>query len=259
MKTLHGWIEGCQPFGPGLLLHLRWPDPHAPCAPGQFFLARCTPSPDVWDPYLRRVLFPTVIAPQRLALWLPGAHDRGLAWLAAQPEGTPIELWGPGGHGFDLPASSSNVLILAQDHGIGPLWPVMQQAIAAGHQVTLAVGASCGDLAVPPSLVPAAVEYRIATADGSVGARGDALALLRGLEGWPDRVYAALPRRDWPRLRAWIESWRLALEGGLVQVLVWADMICGTGACLACVIERSDGRLTRACVHGPVLDLTWLA
>lgn len=258
MKITQGWVEGCQPFGPGLLLHLRWPSSDLICTPGQFFLARCTPSLDIWDPYLRRVLFPAVITPRHLALWLPDAHDRGLTWLAVQPEGTPIELLGPGGHGFELPASPCNVLILAQGDGIGPLWPVMQQAIAAGHQVTLAVGASGGDLIVPPGLVPVAVEYRIATADGSVGVRGDAIALLSGLEEWPDYIYAALPRKDWSRLRTWIESWRFVLRAGFAQVLAQADVVCGTGACLACVIERSDGRLTRTCVHGPVLDLTWL-
>ncbi len=258
MKTTQGLIEGCQLFGPGLLLHLRWPDADLTCAPGQFFLVRCTSSSDIWDPYPRRALFPTVIAPQHLALWLPDAHDRGLAWLMAQPDGVLVDLLGPGGHGFDLPVSPSNVLILAQDDGIGPLWPVMQQVIAAGHQVTLAAGVSRGDLAVPPTLVPVAVEYRIATADGSAGVRGDAMTLLNGLEGWPDYIYAALPREDWPRLRAWIESWRFVLGMGFAQVLARTDMVCGTGACLACVIERSDGRLTRACVHGPVLDLTLL-
>jgi dihydroorotate dehydrogenase electron transfer subunit len=258
VKITQGLIEGRQPFGPGLLLHLRWPDFDPTCVPGQFFLVRCTPSSDIWDPYLRRVLFPTVIAPQHLALWLSDVRDRGLTWLAAQPEGTPVDLLGPGGHGFDLPTSPGNVLILAQDDGIGPLWPVMQQAIAIGHQVTLAIGVPHGDLAVPLSLVPVAVEYRIATIDGSAGICGSAITLLSGLERWPDRIYAALPRRDWPRLRAWIESWRFALEKGFAQMLVQTDMLCGTGACLACVIERSNGRLTRTCVHGPVLDLTWL-
>ena len=30
----------------------------------------------------------------------------------------------------------------------------------------------------------------------------------------------------------------------------------GAGACMACVVQRSDGSLTRACVHGPVFPLS---
>ncbi len=256
MKAVQGSLEAIQPFGPGLLIHLRWPLPTSPCIPGQFFLVRCTSSPDLWDPYLRRALFPAIIAPGHLALWLTDASDRGLAWLVAQPEGTPLDLLGPGGHGFDIPSSPGNVLLIAQDGGLGPLWPVMTQVLAAGGQVTLALGTQQGDLAVPPTLVPIATEYRLATANGSAGLRGDALALLNGLIRWPDRIYAALPQDYWPRLRAWIESWRPHIEPGFAQVLTSADIRCGIGACLTCVVERADGRFTRACVHGPVLDLT---
>jgi dihydroorotate dehydrogenase electron transfer subunit len=283
VKVTQAFLEGVEPFGPGLLIHLKWPPLTNLCAPGQFFLVRCTPSPDLWDPYLRRALFAALIAPGHLALWLTDANDRGLAWLIAQPAGTRLDLLGPGGHGFDVPPTPGNVLLVAQalvaqalvaqalvaqdlvaqalvaqDGGIGPLWSVMAQALAAGGQATLALGTPRGDLAVPPTLVPVAAEYRLATADGSAGLKGNVFALLDGLAGWPDRIYAVLPQGDWPRLRTWIESWRPHVERGFAQVLAPADIRCGTGACLACVVERADGRWTRACVHGPVLDLTVL-
>jgi dihydroorotate dehydrogenase electron transfer subunit len=38
-----------------------------------------------------------------------------------------------------------------------------------------------------------------------------------------------------------------------------ADLACGYGACLACVVPLANGSLTRACVHGPVFDLLELA
>jgi dihydroorotate dehydrogenase electron transfer subunit len=256
VKVIPSLIEGSQPFGPGLLLHLRWTAPQPACSPGQFFLVRCTPSPDVWDPYLRRALFPAILLPDHLALWLTGANDRGLAWLLAQPAGTPIDVLGPGGHGFDLPPVPGNVLILAQDEGIGPIWPLMAQALGSGSQVVLALGAARGDLAPSPALAPIAAEYRLATADGSAGARGDALDLLAGLDRWPDRIYAALPSAAWPRLRAWIDHWRPILSAGFAQVLAPAQLVCGTGACRACAIASPNGHLTRACVHGPVFDLT---
>ncbi len=259
MKLVRGSIEGSQPLGPGLLIHLRWSYAESTCTPGQFFLVRCTPNADTWDPYLRRALFPAVIASDHLALWLTDDRDRGIAWLTAQPRGTPLDLLGPGGHGFTLPPSPGNVLILAQDDGLGVVWPMLTQALAAGNQVTLALGTQRGDLAVSPTVIPIAAEYRLATADGSAGIHGDALALLDDLEGWPDRIYAAIPPADWPRLRAWIERWRPRIEAGFAQVFVPTPILCGTGACLACVVTRANGRFTRACVHGPIMDLTALA
>lgn len=259
MKAFQGFIEGRHPLGPGLLLHLRCPSLEPPCSAGQFFLVRCTPSPDIWDPYPRRALFPALIEPERLTLWLADANDRGLAWLVTQPEGTRLDLLGPGGRGFELPPSRARVLILAQDEGLGPVWPLLRRALTEGHQVTLALGVRRGDLAVSPEWVPVAVEYRLATKDGRAGREGDVFDLLSGLEEWPDRIYAALPRAQWSRLRAWIESWRPMIEPGFAQVLVLGDILCGIGACLTCIIERRDGRLTRTCVHGPVMDLTTLA
>ncbi len=260
VKTWQCFVEGLQALGPGFLLHLRCPTlPHDLGSPGQFFLVRCTPLPDVWDPYLRRALFPVLIEPGRLALWLADAEDRGVAWLVARPEGARLDLLGPGGHGFSLPPSPGRVLILAQDEGIGPVWPLIARALLAGHQVALALGVTQEDRVIPPDLLPVEVEYRLATLDGSVGRRGEVLASLEGLEGWPDHICAALPRAQWPRLRSWIEGWHPALQPGFAQVLAESDIFCGTGACLACVVERRDGRLTRACVHGPVLDLIDLA
>ncbi|MCD6289648.1 MAG: hypothetical protein J7M34_04025 [Anaerolineae bacterium] len=259
MKATQGFVEGIQPLGPGLLLHLRWPVPNTSCTPGQFFLVRCTPNWDIWDPYLRRPLLPALIAPQHIALWLSDATDRGQMWLMAQPKGTRLDMLGPAGHGFELPPSPGHVLILARDEGIGPVWPVMQQALAAGHQVTLALGVKRSNWIVPPALVPVEVEYRLATGDAGPGGPSDVFALLDGLEGWPDQVYAAVPPDDWPRLRAWIERWRPSVEPGFVQVLVASDFICGIGACRACTVELRNGRYARACVHGPVMDLTLLA
>jgi len=258
VKAVAAVAAGSQPFAAGQILHLHWADSAPAAAPGQFFLVRCTPSPDHWDPYLRRALPPIALLPDHLALWIADPRDRGLAWLLAQPPGAAIDLLGPGGHGFDLPTSPANVLILAVGAGVGPVWPAMTAALAAGCQVTLALAAPTSDCAPPPSLTPIAVEYRLATADGSAGIRGDLFDLLPGLEGWPDRIYAALPRAAWPRLHAWIDGWRPWMGTGFAQVFVDADLTCGVGACQTCRVEMANGRRPRACVHGPVFDLARL-
>ena len=51
---------------------------------------------------------------------------------------------------------------------------------------------------------------------------------------------------------------RLRVEPDFAYLLVQADLLCGSGACLACVVPTAGGGLTRTCVHGPVFDLTRL-
>jgi aerobic-type carbon monoxide dehydrogenase small subunit (CoxS/CutS family) len=50
----------------------------------------------------------------------------------------------------------------------------------------------------------------------------------------------------------------LRLEQGFAQALIQVELPCGVGACLACTIPLPNGSRTRACVHGPVFDLTTL-
>ena len=55
-----------------------------------------------------------------------------------------------------------------------------------------------------------------------------------------------------------IRNRRFRLEENYAHMLVRADLACGYGACLACVVPTANGGVTRACVHGPVIDLTRL-
>jgi dihydroorotate dehydrogenase electron transfer subunit len=75
---------------------------------------------------------------------------------------------------------------------------------------------------------------------------------------WADQIAVALPWATLPPLQQTIQQQRFRLEPGFVQALVPSDLVCGFGACLACVVPTRDGGYTRACVHGPVFDLTTL-
>ena len=94
----------------------------------------------------------------------------------------------------------------------------------------------------------------IATDDGSAGEKALATGMLERLA--PDAhacVYACGPN---PMLRAVSQ---LMLEAGVTcQVSLEAQMACGDGACLGCVIEskcESEGeRMLRVCKDGPVFD-----
>jgi len=78
-------------------------------------------------------------------------------------------------------------------------------------------------------------------------------ALLAALGGSCRTPIAGLAR-----VAGLVRERRFRLEEGFAQALVEADLVCGVGACLSCVVPLSSGGLTRACTHGPVLDLVRL-
>lgn len=231
---------------------------------GRYFLARCgatTPEERLsqWAIYLRRPLYAGAqrLHPQSqgIDLWevlLPGGTDAGYRWLAAQPVGTPINLLGPFGQGFSLHVQSRNLLILSE-LATAPLFLALANAMLdRGGRVTLvlrgeevAAGKLVDTFAIP-------VEVRIAPTPERWQVQ------LQETVRWADQICVALPRPLLAGLADMIRSQRFRFEPGFAQALVQADLLCGVGACLACVVPTRDGRYSRACVHGPVFDLTQL-
>ena len=215
------------------------------------------------------------------------------AWLRRQQTGAAINLLGPLGNGFALRAGSRNLLLLADATalaaGVAPLLALVDERLDDGGRVTLVVRfdklsdrrfdklndqrfdklsdqrfdklsdrrfdkLSDQQIDVGAWLrgrLPLAVELHLVAAtewDAQVAA---SLA-------WSDQLCAALPMADYRGLAEAIQARRFFLEEGFAQGLVQADLACGVGACLACVVPLSRGGWTRACVHGPVLDLVRL-
>ena len=248
-------------------------------AAGRYFLARCgaqspTERAEEWSIYLRRPLF--VAGQGRLAsrteppgeVWhflLPGPmpgplQDPGYAWLARRRPGETVNLLGPFGNGFRLHGHSRNLLLLAEPRdgpATDPDWlalllPTVHPMLDRGGRVTLLLRQR---EPLAPGLVrslPLAVEIQTASSES------EWRALLEPALAWADQVLAGLPREGYPELAQAVSQVRFRLEEGFVQVLVQADLVCATGACLACVVPLPGGGLTRACVHGPVFDLTRL-
>jgi dihydroorotate dehydrogenase electron transfer subunit len=76
---------------------------------------------------------------------------------------------------------------------------------------------------------------------------------------WADQLCAALPNQDYNPLAHHIRTLRFQLDDTFAHVLVTTDIVCGVGACLACVVATRDGSYTRACIHGPVFPLATIA
>jgi dihydroorotate dehydrogenase electron transfer subunit len=228
---------------------------------GRYFLLRCGAQTvqeraEQWSIYLRRPLFvagrPRPEQPEPgQDLWQlcwPPADDPGYRWLAAMPAGQPLNLIGPLGNGFALESPARRLLLLASAPRALQLLPLVEDMLDRSGHVTLVVMEGPQTSALRSQL-PLSVEFQRAHSPA------EWTALVTAGIRWADQVCAAIPAMQYAELADLICRQRFRLEPGYASMLVDADLACGTGACLACVIPLANGNHTRACVHGPVFDL----
>ena len=273
---------------PGQTFAVRLPTnliPQFQTVSGRYFLLRCGRPAEMagevdWTNYLRRPLFvcgrQAVDQDERWLFYQPVsrtdggrylgtgpsvgqyAAEAGTAWVAERDYGDPLDLLGPFGNGFSLLPEMHNLLILA-DIEDDPSWfwkllPLCDQALDRGGRVTFLIKAvneeTVADL-VP--FLPVQVEVR-----ATVGA-GQWQELVGSTVKWADQVCAGVPSEAYSELLTLVRTARFRVDKNFAQVLVNADLLCGVGACLVCAVPTARGGLTRACMHGPVFDLTELA
>ncbi len=181
-------------------------------------------------------------------------HGKGTAWLAARRPQDKLDLVGPLGKPFRLPAQTVTATLVGGGYGSAPLLPLATALRDRGSRVDFVLGAASAD-----RLFGRLDAKRIATSieettdDGSIGHRGrvsDVLPQMLDRTG-SDVVYACGPMA---MLRAVSE---IAAERGIpCQVAVEESMACGIGVCMTCVLPviGDDGqtRMVRSCVEGPV-------
>lgn len=219
--------------------------------PGQAVLLRAS-----WglDPYLRRTFYPIAIEAEAWRLRLPPSSDRGLAWLRLAPVEALLDCLGPVGRGFHLPPRARNLLCLGEGELAWTVLPLVAEAAGQGLAVVFGAEATSERVAIPPQRLPAAVEYRLTTLDGSRGRGGRLAPLLPELLRWADVVMAAGSLPFYRQLADAIRVERVTLARDFAQVLFAADFLCGFGACQACAVDIAGGR-RRVCLRGPVFDL----
>jgi dihydroorotate dehydrogenase electron transfer subunit len=193
-----------------------------------------------------------------LTFWGHPAQDAGLAWLRKQPVQSPVDLLGPLGNGFAVHMQQQHLLLVSESVHVAPLLALIGPQLGRGGSVGLLMeGATHADL-LPAAVLPPAVEYYTATADGSAGHPGDLSDLLPTFLSWADLVCAAGSTPFLRRLKRAIGETRFSSGAGLAQVLAPVPLPCGIGACLACLVDTGRG-WCRACQRGPVFDLVELA
>jgi dihydroorotate dehydrogenase electron transfer subunit len=173
------------------------------------------------------------------------AVGAGTQQLLDMQVGDHLSCLGPLGHGFELTAGRTAVLI-SGGLGVAPMPLAAKEAAAIGMHVTWVHGARTADELCTESQGD---EVVWATDDGSKGFAGTAVAAAPEA----DVVLACGPNR---MLAAVAERWPSA------QVAVETYMGCGTGVCLGCAVPLVRGGYDRACKEGPVYragDIDWSA
>ena len=183
---------------------------------------------------------------------------RGTAALNGVQEGDEINILGPLGHGFPTECSGT-ALLVGGGFGVAPLHFLAKRL--PGKKILFAGGRTQNDLLAIDrfQLIPN-TELKLATNDGSVGAKGFVTLPL-------DETIAELKAKG--------EKFELFTCGpdGLLKAVTdralandapgWIScdrhMICGVGACYACIQKTVRGN-SRCCIEGPIFaakDLIW--
>ena len=189
---------------------------------------------------------------------------RGTAALNAVKPGDEVCVMGPLGHGFPLKCDGE-ALLVGGGFGVAPLYflarRLLQQGQPANGNIILFVGGRTKtDLLALDRFAALGVEVRAATNDGSEGTKGlvtdpldDELIRIRS-EKRKFEIFACGPD---PMLKA--VAMRATGTGMKGWISMDRHMVCGVGACYACIQKTVRGN-SRCCIEGPVFaaaDLVW--
>ena len=181
-------------------------------------------------------------------------HGKGTKWLAERHPQDKVDVVGPLGKPFRLPANPVNATLVGGGYGSAPLLPLATALRDRGCRVDFVLGAGSADrLFGQLDAKRIASSIAVTTDDGSMGERGRVSDVLPQVldRSAADVVYACGPMA---MLRA--VSDLAAARGIPSQVAVEESMACGVGVCMTCVLPviGDDGisRMVRSCVEGPV-------
>ncbi|MDP3045510.1 MAG: dihydroorotate dehydrogenase electron transfer subunit [Bacillota bacterium] len=235
-------------------LTFRAPEITGSAQPGQFVHLRCGPT---LDPLLRRPLgIQGVKREQELVQVLYQIVGKGTRLLTAFEPGGRVNVLGPLGRGFTLPAGARRAALIAGGLGIAPLCFLYEELAEQGIAVEVFHGVRSAGQVSAHDLIPDG-RVLMASDDGSLGYHGSVVKMFEdhiGLETF-DFFFATGPS---PMLRA---LGKLAEQHNLPgQVSLEERMGCGIGACLCCNCRTKDKdedgwRYSRVCADGPVFPV----
>lgn len=222
--------------------------------PGQFLTVRIASS---LVPLLRRPFALSQVDRERNSIsFIYQVRGGGTELLSTYGCGTEVDVIGPLGTPFPLPAREQFSLLVAGGIGLGPILFLEETLGASGCDRAFVFGCRSSSH-VPGSLFKSRA-VTVCTDDGSSGFSGNVVEYLESIaSGLPDatRIYCCGPE---PMLRGCHNF--AARFGFPCHVSVEQVMACGVGACMGCAVRLADGSsYARACREGPVFDSKELA
>ena len=255
MKADHrGTLTRRQSYSPGLFsVTFYCPDLARSVAPGQFAMIDV---PGRARPYLRRAYSVADADVEEGSVeFLIKTIGPGTSALEEMPGDSTVRLLGPLGNAFGLEAVSpkGRVAIVAGGIGAAPFPALLRAMAGSSVEGDLYLGGrSASELAIRErfeGIVPG--ETILATDDGSLGEKGfvtEVLAKRLSAGARYARLYACGPMPMFAALA------RVAGVAGLrAEFSTEAEMGCGFGACLGCVIPGVEKPFIVSCSEGPIL------
>lgn len=227
-------------------LRLAAPEIVQAACPGQFVHIACG------GQFLRRPISICEASSETLRIVFQ-TKGAGTQWLSERRPGDTLDVLGPLGHGFDLPALGASPVFVGGGIGVPPLLLAMRKAKERGAAPSAILGFRSRSTVILENEFRALGGVSVATDDGTYGVHGFVSDVLEGCADTVTGVAACGPRG---MLRA-IAS--IAAAHGLpCQVSMEERMGCGIGACLVCACAlkdaRGETRYGHVCKDGPVFD-----
>ena len=168
---------------------------------------------------------------------------KGTEALAGLTAGTELSLLTGLGNGYDLEKAGDRPLLIGGGVGVPPLYLLARRLREAGIRPIAVLGFNtAGEVFGVEDFEALGCETRLATADGSAGARGFVTDILPEDYSY---VYTCGPE---PMLRAVYGKIRTSGQFSFEE-----RMGCGFGACMGCTHKTKNG-FKRICREGPVLE-----
>ena len=154
---------------------------------------------------------------------------KGTEEFSQWKEGDNIRVMGPLGNGFKIDESLTEHLIVAG--GIGTP-PMLELAKHLKGKVKVYLGFRTNPILVE-EFEKIGAEVHVSTDDGSVGFKGNNVALLREENPSAQMIYSCGPKVMLKALAGWAKE-----KGMPLQVSMEERMACGIGACVGCMQDK---------------------
>jgi len=233
-------------------MRLRSEDIARAAKPGQFCMVEVA---ETLSPFLRRPMCFSEIHDDGFTL-LYKIEGEGTRLLSQRVPGQTCSIQGPLGNGFPIVPEIPRHIIVSGGIGVAP-FPALAQALtdACGRPPEVVLAARNRELLLCAEQFESfGCTVYLATDDGSAGKKAYAAQMLERLAPDPGtRIYACGPMVMMSATAA-----VAAQAGASCLVSLEAQMACGDGTCLSCVVEAKEERegekMVRVCVDGPVFD-----